>query len=334
MSNLSKRALSTLLGIIIFAVFAIIFLAPKQPSSVEFYGHDLVLIQPREFMMGPTSDATAWIKKNTGRKDWALSAKAFPVLITSDFYVSKHETTVAQYRSFVEDTHFKTLADRGHFPITWDKKNKIWARQPGYSWARPDFDQTETSPVVCLSWGDANSYCKWLTKKAYEAGTIKSDWEYRLPTEQEWELAARAYSSGIFIWGDDPMDAKFNANVLDSTPKPDGEEIASTHFDWEDGFAFTSPVGLMKPNAYGLYDMQGNAWEWCINDYFDYPDCNTSNKFLSKEYNFKVLRGGSWDNYMGSFAVTLRRVEKSSFASDTTSFRVVLAKKEDKEVSK
>jgi formylglycine-generating enzyme required for sulfatase activity len=288
----------------------------------------MVLMKSGKFMMGPTEDASAWIKNNTGLKKWTLSSKAFPVKINNNFYIAKHETTVEQYRVFVEDTGFKTLADLGFFPITWDTKNKIWARQPGYSWAKPDFDQGEDYPVVCLSWGDANSYCEWLTKEAIKEGVIEAGWEYRLPTEQEWEYAARARGTTIYIWGNNPTNAQFYANVLDSTPKPDGTKIASSHFDSEDGFAFTAPVGQFKPNKNGLYDIQGNAWEWCINDYFDYPECNTGNKFLSEEYKYKVLKGGSWDNYMGSFAVTLRRVEKPRFASDTTSFRVVLAKEE------
>jgi formylglycine-generating enzyme required for sulfatase activity len=328
MNSESKRALWVIIGLTIFTTLSVIFIAPHKKSVSVFNGHEMVLMKSGEFMMGPTEDASAWIKDNTGLKDWTLSSKAFSVEITSKFYIAKHETTVEQYRAFVEDVDFKTLADRGHFPITWDKKNQIWARQPGYSWAKPDFHQEDDFPVVCLSWGDANSYCEWLTVKALEEGVIAEGWEYRLPTEQEWEYAARAGGTTIYAWGDNPTNAQFYANVLDSTPKPDGEDLASVHFDSEDGFAFTAPVGQFKPNKNGLYDIQGNAWEWCINDYFDYPECNTSNKFLSKDYKYKVLKGGSWDNYMGSFAVTLRRVEKPWFASDTTSFRVVLAKEE------
>ena len=328
MNSESKRAIGVIIGLAIFTVLSVIFIAPHDKKPSFFNGHEMTRIKAGEFMMGPTASASAWIKANTGLQDWTLSSKAFPATISNDFYIAKHETTVAQYRAFVEDTDFLTLADRGHFPITWDRENKIWARQPGYSWVKPDFDQEEDYPVVCLSWGDANAYCEWLTLKAREAGKIEDGWVYRLPTEQEWEYAARAGGTSVYVWGDDPNEARGYANVLDATPKPDGEELVSPHFDSEDGFAYTAPVGKFKPNPNGLYDIQGNAWEWCINDYFDYPGCNTSNKFLSKEYKYKVLKGGSWDNYMGSFAVTLRRVEKPWFASDTTSFRVVLTKEE------
>jgi formylglycine-generating enzyme len=328
MNKASRRVIGVIIGLAIFTVLSIIFIAPHKKSVPVFKGHEMVYIKAGKFMMGPTESASAWIKENTGMLDWTLSSKAFPVTVSNDFYIAKHETTVAQYRAFVEDTDFETLADRGYFPVTWDRKNKIWARQPGYSWAKPDFDQDDDYPVVCLSWGDANSYCEWLTLKAQEAGIIEDGWVYRLPTEKEWEYAARAGGTSVYTWGDDPEEAQFYANVFDATPKPDGEELLFAHFDSEDGFAYTAPVGQFKPNKNGLYDIQGNVWEWCLNDYFDYPQCGTGSKFFSEKYKYKVLRGGSWDNHMGSFAVTLRRVEKSSFASNATGFRVVLAPEE------
>ena len=133
-------------------------------------------------------------------------------------------------------------------------------------------------PVVYVSWNDADEFCKWLSKK--EGKT------YRLPTEAEWEYACRAGTKTRYSFGDDPQELVRYANAadqdrkklcpgcnvmipsFDASGKPTGKKIPFPFLAGSDGFAWTAPVGKYKPNAFGLYDMHGNGWEWC-SDWFD-----------------------------------------------------------------
>jgi formylglycine-generating enzyme required for sulfatase activity len=115
--------------------------------------------------------------------------------------------------------------------------------------------QTGRDPVVCVSWKEAQAYASWLSHKTSHS--------YRLLSEAEWEYADRAGTDSPAYWGDDPNEACKYANGVDATlterfPKGKWEDRVSCH----DGFVFTAPVGSFKPNAFGLYDMEGNAFEW------------------------------------------------------------------------
>ena len=112
--------------------------------------------------------------------------------------------------------------------------------------------------MVNVSWNDAVAFCKWLSKK--EGKT------YRLPTEAEWEYACRAGTTTRYYSGDDPETLAKVGNVADAAFKakfPDWEYTIKAN----DGYVFTAPVGKFKPNAFGLYDMHGNAWQWCADWY-------------------------------------------------------------------
>ncbi len=112
--------------------------------------------------------------------------------------------------------------------------------------------------MVNVSWNDAVAFCKWLSKK--EGNT------YRLPTEAEWEYACRAGTTTRYYSGDDPETLAKVGNVADATAKakfPDWKYTIKA----SDGYVFTSPVGSFQPNAFGLYDMHGNAWQWCADWY-------------------------------------------------------------------
>ena len=107
--------------------------------------------------------------------------------------------------------------------------------------------------MVNVSWNDAVAFCKWLSQK--EGKT------YRLPTEAQWEYACRAGTTTRYYSGDDPETLAKVANVADATFKAKFPDWKST-IKASDGYVFTAPVGQFKPNAFGLYDMHGNAWQW------------------------------------------------------------------------
>jgi len=141
----------------------------------------------------------------------------------------------------------------------WDPEKKAFDFNEKYSWRNAGFEQTDERPVVNVSWNDAVAFCKWLSKK--EGKT------YQLPTEAQWEYACRAGTTTRYYSGDDPETLAKVANVADAAAKakfPDRKYTIKAN----DGYVFTSPVGKFKPNAFGLYDMHGNAWQWCA-DWYD-----------------------------------------------------------------
>jgi formylglycine-generating enzyme required for sulfatase activity len=157
-------------------------------------------------------------------------------------------------------------------------------------WRSWGVNQSESSPVVNVSWEDAQAFCRWLTENEGH--------RYRLPTEAEWEYACRAGSTTPYYTGETLEDLLRAANVADAS--------TSTYFakmTWavatDDGWPFTSPVGSFEPNAFGLYDMLGNAAEWCSDWYGEtyYSESPAVNPQGPLTGTRKVVRGGAWRNH-------------------------------------
>ena len=190
------------------------------------------------------------------------------------FYIDIYEVTNAQYKKFVEATGHRE--PKGYGFVDGEVKDGF---EP---WKSPDFNG-DNQPVVCVSWHDAMAYAQWAGK--------------RLPTEAEWEKAARGGLKGKrYPWGDNI--SHDDANYLGTGGR--------------DTWAKTAPVGSFPPNNYGLYDMSGNVWEWCLDEYqadFYSKSPRTSTNPIAGESilyvikNFtdvksrRVLRGGSWYYY-------------------------------------
>jgi formylglycine-generating enzyme required for sulfatase activity len=165
-------------------------------------------------------------------------------------------------------------------------------------------------PVESVTWLDATNYCAKLTLQDLAAGRIPAGTHYRLPTEAEWECAARAGTSTQYYYGDDPL--------------------SLTNFAWYGaiGGATTKPVGLKQPNAWGLYDMEGNVWEWCQDWYGPYSGGAITDPQgpVSSALGVKVIRGGAWESFQTDCRSARRSTEAvSPFISDfIIGFRVVL----------
>jgi formylglycine-generating enzyme len=165
-----------------------------------------------------------------------------------------------------------------------------WDWREGRSWKSPGWDIGDNEPVVCISWNDANAYVQWLSKR--------TGFNYSLPSEAQWEYAARAGKDTSRFWGDDPHRACQYANVTDQTAWPDGIALNwSVRHECNDGYFYVAPVGHYRPNAFGLYDMLGNAWEW-VQDVFheNYQGAPTDGSVWATggDQSQRVLRGGSW----------------------------------------
>ena len=160
------------------------------------------------------------------------------------------------------------------------------------------FAQTEDHPVVNVSWNDAVAFCGWLSGrdglKPFDHVHARGPWDgagYRLPTEAEWEYACRAGTTTRYQSGDDPETAATVGNVADGTARakyPGWTTIAA-----QDGYVYTAPVGRFRANAFGLYDMQGNVWEWCWDWYHPdyYKKSPGADPLSSSQATWRVFRG-------------------------------------------
>jgi sulfatase modifying factor 1 len=206
----------------------------------------------------------------------------------SAFYLGVTEVTRGQFRHFVRETKYKTEAENdGKGGWGWDEESRSLKQNPKYTWLNPGFEQTDLHPVVNVTWNDAVAFCEWLSQV--------EDRKYRLPTEAEWEYACRARTTTKYSSGDDPESLASVANVADGTAK-------TKYPDWtwaivaRDGFIYTAPVAQFRPNAFGLYDMHGNVWEWC-HDGFDaeyYKRSPKEDPSGPSQSTLRVFRGAGW----------------------------------------
>jgi formylglycine-generating enzyme required for sulfatase activity len=236
----------------------------------------MVFVSEGEFQMGSVADANNPVNSNEMPQH---------TVFLSAFWLDQTEVTNAMFTLFVTETGYQTEAEKENQSIVFDPVTETWNSVPGANWQHPrgpdsDLSGLETHPVVQVSWNDANAYCAWAGR--------------RLPTEAEWEKAARDNDGRIFPWGNDPVAGNL-LNMADVT--------LNTSFidaNINDGFQFTAPVGSYPDGAspYDALDLAGNVWEW-VNDWYDAgyyaisPAENPGGPDTGAE---KVLRGGAWDN--------------------------------------
>lgn len=222
----------------------------------------LVVIPAGKFLMGSPAN-------EEGRSD--DEGPQHEVTIAKPLAVMEAEVTRGQFAAFVKAKDYKQASG-------------------GCAWNAPGFDQTDAHPVVCISWNDAQAYIKWLAGKTGQG--------YRLLSEAEWEYAARAKTPTRYSFGDKDADLCAYANIADKSANVAGNVAATWATDvCSDGFAYTAPVKTYKPNAFGLFDLHGNAWEWVQDcwhgDYNGAPVTGVSWETNCKEER-RVLRGGGW----------------------------------------
>lgn len=296
---------------------------PKaRETMTNSIGMKLVYIPAGQFQMGSPLSAEEVVKQYGGRTDEFDNAPTHPVKITHGFYMGQVEATVDQFSEFVKATGYKTTAEKkgiGHtFSVVSPKK---FIPTKGLNWHNPGIKQEANHPVVQISWDDATAFCQWLSEK--EGKT------YRLPTEAQWEYACRAGSQTEFYWGNDTEAGIAYANMCDqSAQKWADNQGGSFSFALkaDDHAATTAPVGSYKPNAFGLYDMHGNVWEWCADWYrSDYyaqsPAEDPQGPESGKERN---LRGASWYCDMGYYRSAYRGKLGPGVQTSGIGFRVCL----------
>ncbi|WP_342129414.1 formylglycine-generating enzyme family protein [Hydrogenophaga sp. OTU3427] len=228
-------------------------------------------------------------------------APVHTVRITRAFYLGQHEVTVGQFRRFLARSgHVPESVRDGtggygynpaYDPATSARGDAFEGRLPRYSWANPGFAQTDDHPVLNVTWFDAVAMAEWLSRQEGR--------RYRLPTEAEWEYACRAGTDSRYPNGNDPQRLTEIANTFDADSAVNWSRWSSFALRGSDGYAFTAPVGRFAPNAWGLHDMLGNAWEW-VSDWHEddyYARSPVNDPRGPDTGDVRVRRGGSWHSW-------------------------------------
>jgi len=245
----------------------------QQPQKITWQkdGAKMVLIPGGSFEMGDAMNEA---------EAWMKDSRPVHTVDLDGFYMDVNEVTVGQFKRFVNQSGYDWWSDNDN---GWDEVAK--------------YSRSDNHPMIYVSWNDATAYAKWAGK--------------RLPTEAEWEYAARGKLAGKrYPWGSENADGS-QGNFADKSAAVDWANA-----DVDDGYATCSPVGSYRPNSYGLYDMAGNVWEWCTDwydkDYYENspaknPQGASAGTFqVMRSKSHRVLRGGSWHQPYYALRVALR----------------------------
>jgi len=299
-------------------LLAIVFMASSlsaSPQMIKVYG--------------------GWMQLGPGYNDEVVQIRI------NDFQLAKHEVTVDEFSAFVDATGYLSSAEVkgsgfGLIGTSWTELDELSWRDPGYV-------QTDEHPVASLSWYDAISYCNWLSLREgltpvysidrenpdpnnlneYDIHRWTVTWDskangYRLPTTAEWEYAAS--SGGLpqnYVWGQidfyEEVPEELPANLADESHYGhyvENDDVPWVYLeDYDDGYAFTSPVGSFAPNALGFHDLAGNVselcWDWHHNDYF--PVDGAIDPKGPDQGSVHAQRGSAWCDVMDESLVGYRR---------------------------
>jgi sulfatase modifying factor 1 len=224
----------------------------------------------------------------TDRRDIEPDGREGPphlVTIAKPFALGVYDVTRNEYARFARETG--RVSDKGCKVV--DSEGR-WITDPGKNWREPGFKQTGRDPVVCVSWEDAQAYIGWLNGKV--RANTSAQRPYRLPSEAEWDYAARAGSSTAYYWGDVANHELANYGLEYCGPCGGLKQ-------GRDQWYFTSPVGSFPPNAFGLYDASGNVWQWTADcTHYSFIGAPNDGSAWTTDTNNachnRILRGGSW----------------------------------------
>jgi formylglycine-generating enzyme required for sulfatase activity len=231
----------------------------------------MVVLPAGTFTMGSSASEKSWAASHGGNLKAVADESPQRVVSLRSFALGKYDVTRGEYAAFVREIGYPAGDGCGRDSFKWNK-------QAGVSWQNPGFTQTERDPVVCVSWQDARAYVAWLNGKVRRPVSTSGDGPYRLPSESEWEYAARAGTTTRFWWGDDDGGASGHAWYK-------GNSGGRTH-----------PVGSKLANLFGLYDIVGDVWQWTEDCYADsYANAPTDGSAAETGGAcLRVDRGSSW----------------------------------------
>jgi formylglycine-generating enzyme required for sulfatase activity len=239
---------------------------------------EMVVIPAGRFDMGSSEADKDWAVSHGASKGSVSDESPRHSVTLRSYALGKYDVTRGEYAAFVRETG-RTDGDGCYVFDGSHWNNSVWPKPRGTSWRNPGFSQTDREPVVCVTWDDALAYMSWLNGEARPRGSAAGSGPYRLPSESEWEYAARAGRATRFWWGDQDNEAP--------------------RYAWYNGNAGgrTHPVGSTPANPYGLYDMAGDVWQWnedCYAETYASAPADGSAAEVGGSGCLRVDRGGSW----------------------------------------
>lgn len=291
-------------------------------------GAQMILIPPGEFMMGSSLeqvDAAVKFAVDHHLADWLVSrirdteSPQHPVMIPRALRMGSTEVTIGQFKKFVDAAKYQTEPERDGGGMRFDNEQRKYLKDPTRIWRTPGYDVTDDSPVTQITWNDAIVFCNWLSLQEKLNPCYRqdgpNDWTlisangYRLPTEAEWEYACRAGTATQYSFGDDVEQL---------------EEYA--WYSKNSNAVRSQSVGQKLPNAFGLFDMQGNVGEWC-QDWYDgrwyqkAPPKDPSGPPVDGNAG-RIVRGGSYNLSSLQARAAMRDRDNQSGRNSVRGFRV------------
>lgn len=265
-------------------------------------GMTFVTVPAGLFHMGSDTTERYALGPNDVRRPRRDEFPLHPVRLTRDYRIGRYEVTVAQFRQFADQTGYRTEAEIvGAFIF----RNDAWVHDRSANWRSPGYEIDDQMPVSCVSWRDAMAFCEWLN----DTDTVRPEgWRYRLPTEAEWEYAARGSDRRLFPWGNNWAAGSCTAAGYAVHP---------------------SPVGLHGPKGdspFGASDMAGNVWEWVLDWHSRefYRTCEVENPVNLGRPTLHGMRGGGWPNAPLQCRSAYRAMHSPGALLSCVGFRVVL----------
>ncbi|HEY4329576.1 MAG TPA: SUMF1/EgtB/PvdO family nonheme iron enzyme, partial [Phycisphaerae bacterium] len=269
----------------------------NRPYITNSLGMKFTRIEPAEFIMGTAEGEFL-------RYD-PMEMNQHKVKISHPYLIQVTHVTRGQFAAFVQATQYVTDAENTGGIIYYDNNSGSDTHISGRSWSNLGFPQADDHPVIGVSWNDAIAFAAWISQKEGK--------NYSLPTEAEWEYAARGGTTTPYFWGDLPDGGRGFGNTGQDT-------------GWNDGFEYTSPVGFFKPNPFGLYDVVGNAWEWCYDFQkpLPYPDAVDPAGPVASADDMHMTRGAAFHADYQNLRIGARFGHPGDYAGENFGFRLVI----------
>src|ERR1700693_609348 len=282
-------AKSKCLSITIFSIFLLFLILPscKKGPGDKVIPRSMTLIKGGCFEMG---NSFGYVDEGPAH-----------TVCVNDFYLSKYDITVLEFKYFIKDLKIKTDAETSG-GCSYPTKGGYSKKDPAMTWQKPGFDQNDSDPVVCVGWNDVDHYIQWRNEKEKQA--------LRLPTEAEWEYAARGGGKNEKWAGTN------NETELGDFAWYESNSKGKTH-----------PGGYKRANSFGLYDMTGHVWQW-VNDWYssDYYKLSPKDNPQGPQTGmFRVRRGGDWDNIPKNIKASVRWGYSNGSPDNRVGFRLALS---------
>ncbi len=275
----------------------------RQQASGNAGGNETFTVNGVSFTMIKVEDGTFQMGATSEQGSDAFSNdKPVHSVTLSDYYIGETEVTVGLFRKFINETGYRTDADKKGGSYIWN--GSYWVLTSGVNWqcdvnGKIRSASEDNHPVIHVSWYDANEFCEWLNNKTGK--------NFRLPTEAEWEYAARG--------GNESQGYKYSGS----------NTIGNVAWYLDNSGNATHNVKTKSPNELGIYDMSGNVWEWCEDYYGGYSSGSQTNPTGPSTGSNRVLRGGSWLNYEKSCRVSIRSFNNPDVRFSNHGFRLALS---------